>query len=121
MCTIAFIAVVQVQLPIHRYVCSTATGVGLTSGKAVADIVHQHCQLYSSMHNSPPPVATVAGLFQTLCYENKDQLSAGIIVAGWDAEEGGQVFNVPLGGGVFRQPWAIGGTCAQAFMFKLIP
>lgn len=38
-------------------------------------------------------------------------MSAGIIVAGWDEEEGGAVFNVPLGGGVFKQPWAIGGEC----------
>jgi 20S proteasome subunit beta 1 len=36
-------------------------------------------------------------------------LSAGIIVAGWDKENGGGVFNVPLGGGIFQQPWAIGG------------
>jgi len=78
--------------------------------QAVADIVHYHSQLYNSMYSSPPPVKTIAALFQKLCYENKDQLSAGIIVAGWDEEEGGQVFNVPLGGGMFRQPWAIGGS-----------
>ena len=48
-------------------------------------------------------------MFERLCYENKDQLSAGIIVAGWDAEAGGSVYNVPLGGGMFQQPWAIGG------------
>lgn len=76
--------------------------------QAVADAVHQHCQVYTSVYGHAPPVATVAGLFERLCYENKDQLSAGIIVAGWD-EDGGGVFNVPLGGGVFQQPWAIGG------------
>ncbi len=78
--------------------------------QAVADIVTYHSSLYTSLNNGPPPVHTVASLFQTLCYENKDQLSAGIIVAGWDADEGGQVYNVPLGGGMFRQPWAIGGS-----------
>ena len=77
--------------------------------QAVADIVHQHAQLYTSIYNEPPPVHTVAALFEKLCYENKDQLSAGIIVAGWDKENGGGVFNVPLGGGIFQQPWAIGG------------
>lgn len=45
-----------------------------------------------------------------MCYENKDQLSAGIIVAGWDKEVGPSVYNIPLGGGLFRQPWAIGGS-----------
>jgi 20S proteasome alpha/beta subunit len=44
-----------------------------------------------------------------MCYDNKDQLSAGIIVAGWDKENGGSVYNIPLGGGMFQQPWAIGG------------
>ncbi len=77
--------------------------------QAVADIVHQHAQVYTAVYGSPPPVATVAALFEKLCYENKDQLSAGIIVAGWDADAGGAVYNIPLGGGMFQQPWAIGG------------
>lgn len=51
-----------------------------------------------------------ANVFQQLCYDNKDGLSAGIIVAGWDKETGPSVYNIPLGGGLFRQPWAIGGT-----------
>jgi len=80
--------------------------------QAVADAVHQHCQVYTSVYGHAPPVATVATLFEKLCYENKDQLSAGIIVAGWD-EEGGGVFNIPLGGGIFQQPWAIGGELTR--------
>ena len=59
---------------------------------------------------TPPPVHTAATIFQQLCYRNKDQLSAGIIVAGWDKEVGASVYNIPLGGGLFRQPWAIGGS-----------
>ena len=51
-----------------------------------------------------------ATLFERLCYSNKDALSAGIIVAGWDKEVGPSVYNIPLGGGLFRQPWAIGGS-----------
>jgi 20S proteasome subunit beta 1 len=77
-------------------------------------MVHYHSQMYASAHSSPPPVHTVASLFQTVCYDNKDQLSAGIIVAGWDDQEGGQVYNVPLGGGMFRQPWSIGGMFLEA-------
>jgi 20S proteasome subunit beta 1 len=76
---------------------------------AVADAVHQHAQLYAAIYGERPPVATVAALFEKLCYDNKDQLSAGIIVAGWDKEKGGSVYNIPLGGGTFQQPWAIGG------------
>lgn len=36
-------------------------------------------------------------------------MSAGIIVAGYDEENGGSVYNIPLGGGLFKGPWAIGG------------
>ncbi|KAJ7068130.1 nucleophile aminohydrolase [Mycena amicta] len=78
--------------------------------QAVADIVHYYLQMYSQTSGSPPPVHTAASLFQKLCYENKDNLSAGIIVAGWDKEIGPSVYNIPLGGGLFRQPWAIGGS-----------
>jgi len=78
--------------------------------QAVADIVHYYCQMYSQQFGTPPPVHSAATLFQKLCYENKDQLSAGIIVAGWDKEVGASVFNIPVGGGLFRQPWAIGGS-----------
>ena len=61
----------------------------------------------------PPTVSVAANVFQKICYENKDALSAGIIVAGWDEEEGPSVYNIPLGGGLFRQPWAIGGTLQE--------
>jgi 20S proteasome subunit beta 1 len=44
-----------------------------------------------------------------MCYENKEELSAGVIVAGWDQDDGPSVYNIPLGGGMFKQQWAIGG------------
>ena len=78
--------------------------------QAQADVVTYHLQLYSVMQEQPPPTAVAANLFQELIYQNKDRLTAGIIVAGWDKQHGGRVFNVPLGGGVFEQPWAIGGS-----------
>ncbi|PSR71805.1 hypothetical protein PHLCEN_2v12306 [Hermanssonia centrifuga] len=77
--------------------------------QAVADIVHYQLQMITQQSGTPS-VATAANIFQKLCYENKDQLSAGIIVAGWDKETGPSVYNIPLGGGLFRQPWAIGGS-----------
>ncbi|KAF8076232.1 nucleophile aminohydrolase, partial [Lyophyllum atratum] len=78
--------------------------------QAVADIVHYSLQMYSQTAGEPPSVHHAASVFQKLCYENKDQLSAGIIVAGWDKDAGPSVYNIPLGGGLFRQPWAIGGS-----------
>ncbi|KAG5637013.1 Proteasome subunit beta type-6 [Sphagnurus paluster] len=78
--------------------------------QAVADIVHYSLQMYSQTAGEAPSVHHAASVFQRLCYENKDQLSAGIIVAGWDEEVGPSVYNIPVGGGLFRQPWAIGGS-----------
>jgi 20S proteasome subunit beta 1 len=76
----------------------------------VADIVHYYSQMYAQTSAEDPPVHAVASLFQRLCYENKDTLSAGIIVAGWDKQAGPSVYNIPVGGGIFQQPWAIGGS-----------
>lgn len=38
-----------------------------------------------------PLVKTAAHVFQDLCYNYRDSLTAGIIVGGWDKKEGGQV------------------------------
>lgn len=38
-----------------------------------------------------PKVKVAANIFRELCYNNRDNLSAGIIVGGWDKTEGGQV------------------------------
>lgn len=35
-------------------------------------------------------------------------------MAGWDKELGGTVYNIPLGGGLFKGPWAIGGESSFA-------
>jgi 20S proteasome subunit beta 1 len=43
-------------------------------------------------------------------------LQAGMIVGGWDKYEGGQIYSVPLGGTILRQPFAIGGKCIIPFL-----
>lgn len=48
------------------------------------------------MQEQQPPTAVAANLFQELIYQNKDRLTAGIIVAGWDKFHGGRVFNCLL-------------------------
>lgn len=57
-----------------------------------------------------PYVKTAANLFRQMLYHNKDNLLAGIIIAGWDPYEGGQVFVLPLGGSCTKVPYAIGGS-----------
>ncbi|PWZ03277.1 proteasome-domain-containing protein [Testicularia cyperi] len=78
--------------------------------QALADIVTYYLDMYGTERGSPPQTHIAATLFQELVYQNKDRLSAGIIVAGWDKKNGGKVYNIPLGGGTFEQPWAIGGS-----------
>ena len=41
--------------------------------------------------NEEPLVKSAAKIFQDLCYNYRDQMSAGIICAGWDRKEGAQV------------------------------
>jgi len=78
--------------------------------QAVADIVRYYLQMHSVEHNEKPDVKTAAVMFQQLCYSNKDYLSAGIIVAGWDKHNGASVYNIPLGGSLHQAPFAIGGS-----------
>ncbi|KAG0164618.1 Proteasome subunit beta type-1 [Apophysomyces sp. BC1034] len=78
--------------------------------QAIADMVHYYLQMYSVQENEAPSVRTASALFQELCYQNKDGLTAGIIVAGWDKQNGPSVYNIPLGGSLHKQPFAIGGS-----------
>ena len=66
-----------------------------------------------------PTVKAAARLLSRLTYENKANLQAGLIVAGWDAVEGGVVYGVPLGGTVVRLPFAIGGS-GSAYISGLV-
>ena len=36
--------------------------------------------------------------------------SAGLIIAGWDPRNGGEVYSIPLGGSLHKQSYAIGGS-----------
>lgn len=57
-----------------------------------------------------PLVAEAASEFRNYCYNYRDSLVAGIIVAGWDKELGGQVYSIPLGGMLIRQSCTVGGS-----------
>ncbi len=43
-------------------------------------------------------------------YANKAMLVGALIVAGWDAARGGQVYGVPIGGTLVRQRWTTDGS-----------
>lgn len=78
--------------------------------QAVADIVQYYLSMYGISNDAPPTTQTAAAMFQELCYANKDGLSAGMIIAGYDQRHGGQVYSIPLGGSLHKQSYAIGGS-----------
>ena len=47
--------------------------------------------LFSIELGEPPLVKTAANFFRSYCYKERDRQIAGIICAGWDKREGGQV------------------------------
>jgi len=47
--------------------------------------------VYRMEMGEEPQVRTAASVFRNLCYNYRDNLSAGILVAGWDKHNGGQV------------------------------
>lgn len=80
--------------------------------QAVADIVKYHLQMYASQLpvGERPTTQVAASVFQEICYNNKDSLSAGIICAGYDARNKGSVYLIPLGGSIHKQEYAIAGS-----------
>ena len=66
-----------------------------------------------------PKVKTCANLMRRICYNNKDKLMAGLICGGWDPYEGGQVYEIPLGGTIMRQKFAIGGS-GSTYIYGLV-
>uniref|UniRef100_A0A8C4TUX4 Uncharacterized protein n=1 Tax=Falco tinnunculus TaxID=100819 RepID=A0A8C4TUX4_FALTI len=74
--------------------CGTgqAGAVGQGSHGAGATVLTLHLSLPPSVElEEPPRVRTAARLFQQTCYRYREELSAGVIVAGWDPRRGGQV------------------------------
>merc|ERR1711959_394075 len=74
----------------------------------------EYVKLFLAQHSieleADPEVKTAAHLFNKLNYQNKNALSAGIIVGGWDKYNRGTVWTIPLGGGLVEQPFSLGGS-----------
>lgn len=89
------------------YVCRSGSA---ADTQAVSDYVTHYLNQHRMQYGQPPKVESAANVFNQLCYHNKNALTAGIIVAGWDKQKGGQVFAIPVGGGLLPRPFAIGGS-----------
>jgi 20S proteasome subunit beta 1 len=96
--------------PLHDpyiYCCRSGSA---ADTQALADVAQNHLEQLELEHGDHPTVHMAASILKRMCYANKDRLVAGIIVAGWDRHSGGAVYNIPLGGSIHRQPYAIGGS-----------
>ncbi|NWX65883.1 PSB6 protein, partial [Promerops cafer] len=76
--------------PVHERIFCCRSG-SAADTQAVADAVAYQLAFHSVELEEPPRVRTAARLFQQSCYRYREELSAGIIVAGWDPRRGGQV------------------------------
>ncbi|XP_015272319.1 PREDICTED: proteasome subunit beta type-9 [Gekko japonicus] len=77
--------------------------------QAIADTVHYQLELHSLNMDEKPLVLAAATLVRNISYKYKEELSAHLMVAGWDPKRGGQVYGT-MGGMLTRQPFAIGGS-----------
>ena len=91
----------------HIYCCRSGSA---ADTQAISDYVRRYVHELSLELNREVNVSVAASLFRELCYRNKDRLTAGIICAGWDAQHGGQVYTITLGGSKLQQPFSIGGS-----------
>lgn len=76
--------------PLTKYIYCCRSG-SAADTQAVADVVKYQLDFHSIEIGREPTVAEAATVFKNLCYNYRDNLLAGIFVAGWDSHKGGQV------------------------------
>nr|AAL28435.1 GM04535p [Drosophila melanogaster] len=87
--------------------------------QAIADIVAYSLNYHENQTNKDALVFEAASEFRNYCYSYRESLLAGIIVAGWDEQRGGQVYSIPLGGMLTRESCTIGGS-GSSFIYGFV-
>uniref|UniRef100_A0A7R9ZN72 Proteasome subunit beta n=1 Tax=Craspedostauros australis TaxID=1486917 RepID=A0A7R9ZN72_9STRA len=96
-----------VQLSDYIYCCRSGSA---ADTQALTDYVHNYLSQLELTTGRQPTVKVAAHLMRRLIYNNKDNLMAGVIIAGWDEVDGGSIYNITLGGTALKMPYAIGGS-----------
>ncbi|KAG9333700.1 hypothetical protein JZ751_010690 [Albula glossodonta] len=94
--------------PLHDKIYCALSG-SAADAQTIAEIVNYQLDVHSIEIGQDPLVRSAATLVKNISYKYKEELSAHLIVAGWDRREGGQVY-ATLNGLLSRQPFAVGGS-----------
>jgi len=78
--------------------------------QALTGFVMNYLTQHATELGETPTVNTAANLFRMIAYNNKDNLMAGLLVAGYDEKRGGQVYSIPLGGTLHPVNFAVDGS-----------
>lgn len=108
--TQAIADVVGYSLNYHEYVNSNISHNLLKNIKLIIRFTFFFYPNYRNQTGEEPLVSEAAAEIQNYVFNYRDQLLAGILVAGWDKQKGGQVYQIPLGGMCVRRSYAIGGS-----------
>eukprot|EP01039_Chlorochromonas_danica_P008525 gene8525-9398_t len=105
-------------VPVTDFVWACRSG-SAADTQAVTDYVKYYINSHSMELGRVPRVKTCANLMRLICYNNKDRMLAGMICGGWDPYEGGQIYEVPLGGTIMEQNFALGGS-GSTYIYGLV-
>jgi len=103
---------------LHDYIYCCRSG-SAADTQALTDYVRLYLAQHAVELGRLPLVSTAAHLMRKIAYQNKDNLMAGIIIAGWDPVDGGSVYNIPLGGTCIKMPFAVGGS-GSTYVYGLV-
>ncbi|XP_051519835.1 proteasome subunit beta type-6-A like protein-like isoform X1 [Myxocyprinus asiaticus] len=101
--------VINKLVQVHDRIFCCMAG-SLADAQAITRAAKFQLAFHSIQMDEPPLVMAAASIMQELCYQHKEELSAGFITAGWDRKKGPQVYSVSLGGMLVSQPFTIGGS-----------
>ncbi|KAL4629586.1 proteasome subunit beta type-6-B like protein [Arapaima gigas] len=101
--------IINKVVQVHDKIFCCMSG-SLADAQAVTNAVIHRLNFHSMQMGEPPLVQSAASIMKEFCYNYRDELSAGFIVAGWDRKKGPQVFEVSVGGMVVEQEFTIGGS-----------
>ncbi|XP_005947332.1 proteasome subunit beta type-9 [Haplochromis burtoni] len=94
--------------PLHDKIYCALSG-SAADAQTMAEIVNYQLDVHSIEVGEDPQVRSAATLVKNISYKYREELSAHLIVAGWDRRNGGQVF-ATMKGLLTRQPFAVGGS-----------